>query len=298
MQRRGSPKIRLIPLTGACALVLAVTGCGGGSGGGSGSNGGNGAEVGFQSSINDTGIDWCADSSTNFETVNHRRENCDIVSSEWPGQDAMRADSRDVIARDGELQKTGEGAAGFDYTKLDEDGEDLNSDADDWTCVRDNQTGLIWEVKTDDGDLRDGGHRYIWHEPDGPNMSEPGEPAGQGDGDCTDIDCDTASYVDAVNDKDLCGADDWRLPTLQELHSLSHLGDETEGIAAATSGDTRLGIDTDFFPNTAKRRYYSSTTDAGDAMRAWTVYFGRNAEDARRNKNFQHGVRLVREGGG
>ncbi len=36
------------------------------------------------------------------------------------------------------------------YTKLDAAGNDLPTGATEWTCVRDNDTGLIWEVKTDD----------------------------------------------------------------------------------------------------------------------------------------------------
>jgi hypothetical protein len=36
------------------------------------------------------------------------------------------------------------------YTKIDSGGNDLDADADNWTMVRDNFTGLIWEVKTAD----------------------------------------------------------------------------------------------------------------------------------------------------
>jgi hypothetical protein len=36
------------------------------------------------------------------------------------------------------------------YTKLDASGNDLPDEAASWVMVRDNVTGLIWEVKTDD----------------------------------------------------------------------------------------------------------------------------------------------------
>ncbi len=78
--------------------------------------------------LNDTGIDWCADGSNNLDggeaTLN--RQNCDSVADDWPGQDAMQSNSRDVLAREGELEKVGYGAAGFDFTKLDDDGNDLS----------------------------------------------------------------------------------------------------------------------------------------------------------------------------
>ena len=40
------------------------------------------------------------------------------------------------------------------YTKLDEYGNDLPSSATEWVMVRDNVTGLIWEVKTEDGSIQ------------------------------------------------------------------------------------------------------------------------------------------------
>ncbi|MBF0201707.1 MAG: hypothetical protein HQK66_10430 [Desulfamplus sp.] len=41
------------------------------------------------------------------------------------------------------------------YTKLDDQGNDLPITATSWTMVRDNVTGLIWEVKTRDGSIHD-----------------------------------------------------------------------------------------------------------------------------------------------
>ena len=39
------------------------------------------------------------------------------------------------------------------YTKLDENGADLPDEATEWVMVRDNVTGLIWEVKTNKDDI-------------------------------------------------------------------------------------------------------------------------------------------------
>jgi hypothetical protein len=55
-----------------------------------------------------------------------------------------------------------DGKAGFSYTKLDVDGNDLSASAVSWSCVRDNIIGFIWEIKTDDGDVRDKDNKYFW----------------------------------------------------------------------------------------------------------------------------------------
>ena len=41
------------------------------------------------------------------------------------------------------------------FTKLDDHGNDLPDDAEDWLMVRDNVTGLIWEVKQAKDDIQD-----------------------------------------------------------------------------------------------------------------------------------------------
>jgi len=104
--------------------------------------------------VGDTGITECAGSPDGL---------CPVV--DLPGQDAD--EGRDALARDGLLLKLGEGPAGFDYTKLDPDGEELPDDAASWSCVRDNFTGLVWEVKVDDpSDPGHQDHTFTWYEPD------------------------------------------------------------------------------------------------------------------------------------
>jgi hypothetical protein len=48
------------------------------------------------------------------------------------------------------------------YTKLDVNGNALPFSATEWEMVRDNVTGLIWEIKTDDGTIHDKDNRYRW----------------------------------------------------------------------------------------------------------------------------------------
>jgi len=48
------------------------------------------------------------------------------------------------------------------YTKQDAEGNDLPDSATEWVMVKDNVTGLIWEVKTDDGSIHDKDNEYTW----------------------------------------------------------------------------------------------------------------------------------------
>src|SRR4030042_4960514 len=79
--------------------------------------------------IPDTGQTKCYDS--------YGEINCPNPGEEFYGQDAQYGPN---------LQS---------YTKLDENGNDLPDEAAEWVMVQDNLTGLIWEVKTDDGYIHD-----------------------------------------------------------------------------------------------------------------------------------------------
>ena len=202
--------------------------------------------------LNDTGIDWFADATTNFLTSE---------PVDFPGQDASYG--RDAKAAAGTLVKVGGGAAGFDFTKIGADGSALSADAASWSCVHDNVTGLMWEVKTTDGGLRDRNNTYSWYNPD---PSTNGGSAGtQNGGSCTGgIACDTASYVAAVNAAGLCGYSDWRLPAVEELRSIVDYGIAPPG----------LTIDAYYFPNTLPLGFWSESPYAGNSDLAWYVNFG------------------------
>ena len=87
--------------------------------------------------VNDTGVKVSATQSAN---------DSECVVTENKVHDCEQGRDADT-----ELLKIGAGDAGFDYTKLDSDGNELSADQSSWTCVRDNHTGLVWEVKTTDG---------------------------------------------------------------------------------------------------------------------------------------------------
>ncbi len=76
------------------------------------------------------------------------------------------------------------------YTKISESGALLGVDAETWVAVRDNVTGLYWEVKT----LTTKNAAYTYD--------------------------DAADYAESIV---LGGFDDWRLPTLTELATIANL---------------------------------------------------------------------------
>ncbi|MGB4059392.1 MAG: DUF1566 domain-containing protein [Burkholderiaceae bacterium] len=194
-------------------------------------------------------------------------------------------------AAGGGLTKTGAGAAGFDFTKIANNGTalavsaTLGTGTTDWACTRDNTTGLVWDVKTTSG-LRSNAHTYTWYA----TTNNGGNAGSVGGNTCGSTlsgysnQCNTANYVAAVNAAGLCGATNWRLPTRRELLGILHNGSSTS-----------LMIDTTYFPITQASWYWTSDTYAPYPHRAWVVNFGNGVADPslKTTVNF---VRLVRSG--
>lgn len=127
--------------------------------------------------------------------------------------------------------------------------------------VTDNNTCLMWEVKTNDGSIHDKDNTYAWQN-------------------AQDV------FIAALNANNFGGYSDWRLPTITELTSIVNYGTYNPA------------IDKSFFPNTVytvSSRYWSSTTNASDTARARFVYFSSGGAGAA-DKSVSWYVRAVRGG--
>ncbi len=122
-------------------------------------------------------------------------------------------------------------------------------------CVLDTASGLIWEVKTDDKGPGDKRWVYTWFDK---TKRDEGFPVGYEDGgSCTHKgSCDTSGIVVAANKRRLCGFNDWRLPTADEL-------------AGLLRPELPKKIDERFFPNSLADYYWTGTyvaLEVGGAM--------------------------------
>jgi hypothetical protein len=148
------------------------------------------------------------------------------------------------------------------YTKLGQNAVALSDSATQesgWLMTRDNVTGLIWEMKTDDGGIHDKGNTYTWCDKNSTAQGGYQGTCGTGTGNAA---TDTEAFIKAINDAQFGGFSDWRMPTIKELSSL------------VNSGINNPASDTAWFPN-ATWSCWSSTAYAGLLGRAWPVDFGR-----------------------
>ncbi len=226
---------------------------------------------------------------------------------------------RDYLAREnllfGELAKEGAGDSGFDFTKLNADGEPVSDPSDVnelFYCVKDNVTGLTWEAKKS-GDATLINHKndmFYW-------LDERSEwnagVIGTKDADRTGSEryaetgrhcagfveddestwCNTQAFVgrmNATNDgQGYCGFSDWRLPSIEELNSLVDYGSPS----SANNG-YQIATDESYFKWTQGRHYWTRTNDARLNAKAWTINFAFGAHYSESKSTAWH-VRLVRD---
>ena len=172
-----------------------------------------------------------------------------------PAQDGM-------VGRDASpaSNSAADGKLGFTYTKISATGQALPASATSWACVKDNLTGLVWEVKTSDGGLRDSAKTYTNVDSTATDQLATGTNPTQAQ---IDAASNSVGFKNAVNAATLCGAADWRLPTAKELESLVDYG----------VASPRPTIDAAWFPNTVGYWFWSSSPDVNDAILAWVVDF-------------------------
>jgi len=251
--------------------------------------------------LNDTGITACRDYAYVPGSGIHNNVDCAAAGATQTvngtetangldpvpaGQDAHYGRDANPLTND-----DADGHAGFSFTKLDASGTPLadqsaNYATTPWSCVLDNVTGLMWEVKmNDNANLHHKDWTYTWYNSNAASYGgSVGTAAGGSCGGMVAAGCDTEKFVVAVNAVTLCGHDDWRLPNPEELQSIADLS------------RANPAIDTGFFPNTETWWYWSSSLSEPDRLGSWAVAFSSgNSNDSWIGGGFfaAH-VRLVR----
>lgn len=273
------------------------------------------APVEAQRPLNDTGMIACANYAFQYADGRYRSEihlndlDCaDLgVTATMSGVETFNGDpvpaGQDAVyGRDNSHNDPSDGYAGFSFKKLDANGNPLNTDASNWHCVEDNITGLLWEVKTNNvASLQHKSHTYTWYNDITTNNggdhglgdlgnflttgyeTESDNTFVDGSDNCAQIDrCDVDKYIDDINASGLCGHNDWRLPSREEL------------ISILSYGHTNGTIDQDYFPNNLAISYWTSEAFAEVVTKAWAVSFATKGSMAILKGDINTGARLVR----
>jgi len=238
--------------------------------------------------LNDTGTDYGAEIGTNGNNFGA----CTVTTTILEQQDC--ANGRDALHLAGNLTKLGSGPLGFDYTKLKMDGTPLanqNRAYDDsgseaastkWSCVRDNHTGLVWEVKESTG-VHASTNEYRWGGLTAIGIDHPNR---QGD-----YYNDWNVLVNSANNNARCGITDWRVPDLKSLATLINYGANRRPTTLSLSGPT---INNEYFPFVTfdEFAYWSASPYNLNTTDAYGVRF-RYGNDADLLRDDLNGVRLV-----
>ena len=202
--------------------------------------------------LNDTGMYYAGNSERNDNQSGCTGSDISVPQDCNQGRDATHNDSSD-------------GYYGLSFTRLNADGGEYSGSgtysSDPWSCVRDNVTGLIWEVKTDDGGVHDKDNKYIWGGLTAIGYESTSSNKGLYYDSATSIaeygdDYSWDALVNSANDgSGLCGYTGWRVPSMSELFSIL----DYSYYARSTSGPA---IDENYFPNTQAGVYFSATPDA------------------------------------
>lgn len=149
------------------------------------------------------------------------------------------------------------------YLAIGSDGQPVEGKPGDNDCVQDQFIGLVWEVKSDLPGLRDLRNTYSWYSPDESFEGELDYRGVKNAGTCAGSECDTNAYVIAVNETGYCGHSDWRMPTRDELGSISD----------PRKADNPPSINMAFFPHTQSEEYWSSNDYQFQYNAAWRWSF-------------------------
>jgi hypothetical protein len=160
------------------------------------------------------------------------------------------------------------------YVKVTEDGSEVSVDASEWQCVKDNTSGALWEVKTNDGGLHDKNWAYMHTSNLGENGVDPRDSWLAKEFACSlspDTEdgeyCHTEAYIAAVNTEGYCGRSNWRLPELDELKSLIFCSNKP---GEEIRNGSLCGVEGEYMSPTINSFYFPNTLKDGTNYVYWT----------------------------
>jgi PKD repeat protein len=164
--------------------------------------------------LNDTGVtaSQCYQSGTD-KLISCTSTAAIVLNNAQDGMDGRDAFPATNSPLDGDL--------GFSFTKIGASGQTLPFDATQWSCIKDNVTGLMWEYKSNDGSLHDFKKIYTNYDSTTSAQLATGGLPTQAD---VDASTNSVGFRNAVNAEGLCGSTDWRVPSTYELQGLANHG--------------------------------------------------------------------------
>jgi hypothetical protein len=156
------------------------------------------------------------------------------------------------------------------YTKKKANGDAIALDDGPWACVEDNKTGLHWEVKSINENLQFSRSTFRWKLKEAPIADAGGCSIHEENASNVKFhDCETADIIQHVNQKKLCGFDDWRLPSALEIRSIM--------IKHDYPSERKLPFP--LLPRVIHAAYWTADVQELDGQsQALTVHFGNNDE--------------------
>ncbi len=169
-------------------------------------------------------------------------------------------------------------------------------------CLKDNRTGLVWEIKSTTNSRADASywrspvHVYTWHDTSASNGGHAGIDdysraqsnvlAGSGCDNTLGSTCNTQAYLQKLNAQGYCGRSNWRLPTRSELTALLNYGRPI-----GTPQYFGQGSSSNQFADQMTTWTWTRSTTA-QPLAAWSVHFGLGLV-APLPKNTQQSIRAV-----
>jgi hypothetical protein len=114
--------------------------------------------------------------------------------------------------------------------------------------ITDNNTGLVWEKKSDDGTIHDKDTSYTWANA-------------------------FAVHIAGLNTVNFAGHNDWRLPNIKELQSIVNYQNFNPAVSSEFNNNCVAACSVTTCSCTAAVAYWSSTSFAGGPSLAWGVNF-------------------------